>query len=107
MGLTLSFTHGMIGSFNFELARDPNIWFLLLCGSIRFGRVHLFGLSRGNSSFDSSRRGHLGGMTTAGVETNILSSGWVCPGVFWASASIGVGADLACQPVRLCFVRFG
>jgi hypothetical protein len=50
MGLTLSFIHGMIGSFNFELARDPNIWFLLLGGSIHFGRVH-FGLSRGEFEF--------------------------------------------------------
>jgi hypothetical protein len=50
MGLTLSFTHGMIGLFNFELAWDPNIWFLLLSGSVRFGRVH-FGLSRGEFEF--------------------------------------------------------
>jgi hypothetical protein len=46
MGLTLGLTHGMIDSLYFELAWDPYIWFLLLGGSVRFGRVH-FGLSRG------------------------------------------------------------
>jgi hypothetical protein len=45
------------------------------------------------------------GLTTAGAGTNMLPGGRTCPGVFWAS--IGAGAGLACQPVRLRFVRFG